>query len=112
MPIRALPSFSGAEKGSTPASNGGRSANCASAAACNSTPAINPAINGIANVEVIHLHSIVRSYTEEWSLRQTIALSEAEAKDKESEPTFKVGSLIGRGSGRASKCFSPVTDLS
>ena len=74
MPIRALPSFNGAEKVSTPASDGGRSANCASAAASNGTPGINPAINGIAKVEVIHLHSIVRFYTEESSLRQTIPL--------------------------------------
>jgi len=33
----------------------------------------------------MHLHTIVRFYTEESSLRQTIPLSEAEAKDNESE---------------------------
>jgi hypothetical protein len=85
MPIRALPSFNGAEKASTPASDGGRSANCACAAASNGTPGTNPAINGIAKFKVIHLYSIVRFYTEESSLRQTIPLSEAEAKDKEPE---------------------------
>jgi leucyl-tRNA synthetase len=55
------------------------------AAASNGTPGINPAINGIAKVEVIHLHSIVRFYTEE-SWRQQVHFSEAELRTTERKP--------------------------